>query len=445
MISPARDTALDILLRVEHHGAFASELLHSDRLSRLSTQDRGLATELVMGVLRWRSRLDEAISTVSSQKLSKLDPEVLESLRLAAYQIGFLQRIPAHAAVNDSVELVKRKKKRSAAPFVNGVLRKLIATKSAFEPVLAPGPKTIPELVTMYAHPLWLVDRWASRYGLQAAEAICSHNQQVPTTSIHVTDDAVLPELEDAGIKLEPGSLVSNARRVTSGDITKTRALLEGRIAIQDEASQLIAMLVGRGERLLDCCAAPGGKTAILAERNPQSAVLAAEIHEHRAQTMQQRLRRHANVKVITADTTSLTGEKDFDRILADVPCSGTGTLARNPEIKWRLQPSDLADLHARQVNILRAALTKLKPGGRLVYSTCSLETEENEQVVTDALSGETRYEILELRSELEQLRNEGETSFPDPALLLDGPFLRTLPGKFPADGFFATLIQRIF
>ncbi len=170
MISPARDVALDILLRVAQHGAFASELLHSERLEKLTAQDRGLCTELVMGVLRWRSRLDEVLASVSSQKLAKLDAEVLEALRLAAYQIGFLARIPAHAAVNESVELVKRKKKRSAAPFVNAVLRKVLAKKSLFEPTLVPGPKTLPDIVALYAHPLWMVERWADRYGLVAAE-----------------------------------------------------------------------------------------------------------------------------------------------------------------------------------------------------------------------------------------------------------------------------------
>ena len=437
-VSPARDAALDILLRVEQ-GGFASELLHSDRLDRLSPQDRGLATELVMGVLRWRSRLDEAIADVSSQKLSKLDPEVLESLRLAAYQIGFLAKIPPHAAVNDAVELVKRKKKKSAAPFVNAVLRKLLKKKDLVEPLLAPGPKTIPELSALYAHPLWLVDRWAAQFGLEAADQICKYNQHVPPTAIHLADQAVEAELANVGITLAPGHLLSNARTVTAGDVTKTLAFTEGRVQIQDEASQLVALLAGRGQRLLDCCAAPGGKTAILAERNPQSEIVATELHPHRAEALRRRLRSRANVTVTTVDFVQAELPGEFDRILADVPCSGTGTLARNPEIKWRLTAADLADLHRRQVAILRAALAKLRPGGRLLYSTCSLEPEENQEVIREAAAG---FSLQPIADDLAALRNEG-LLIADPQQLTEGEFLRILPGRFSTDGFFAAILTR--
>jgi 16S rRNA (cytosine967-C5)-methyltransferase len=443
VISPARDVALDILLRVAQHGAFASELLHSERLERLTPQDRGLCTELVMGVLRWRSRLDEVLASVSSQRLAKLDAEVLEALRLAAYQIGFLARIPAHAAVNESVELVKRKKKRSAAPFVNAVLRKVLASKGVFEPTLVPGPKTLPDVVALYAHPLWMVERWADRYGLDAAEQICVYNQQVPPTAVHVADDPVVKELEAAGVTLEPGVLLRGARRVVSGDVTSTGTFAEGRVSIQDEASQLVAVLVGRGERLLDCCAAPGGKTAILAERNVQSSVIAADIHEHRTRAMKERLKSKLNVEVVTGDATTLNFTANFDRVLADVPCSGTGTLARHPEIKWRLRPDELKEFHSRQVGILRAALQKLKPGGRLVYSTCSLEPEENEQVVEDVLRELPQYFVVDASSELQSLAREGELTLRDAAALVDGKFLRVLPGRFATDGFFAAVIER--
>ncbi len=440
MLSPARDVALDVLLRVEQ-GGFASELLHSERLDKLSPADRGLCTELVMGVLRWRSRLDEAIASVSSQKLSKLDDEVLESLRLATYQIVFLQRIPAHAAVNDSVELVKRKKKKSAAPFVNAVLRKLLARKDVFEPALSSGPITIPDLVLMQAHPLWLVERWAKRYGLEPAAKICANDQSIPATAIHVSGDSAVSELEAEGIKLEPGVLMRSARRIAAGDVTKTKAFDEGRIWIQDEGSQLVAALVGRGERLLDCCAAPGGKTAILAERNPQSLITAAEIHEHRARTMQKRLQSRTNVNVITADATKLT-EGNFDRILTDVPCSGTGTLARNPEIKWRLKPADLVDLHRRQVAILSSALSKLSPGGRVIYSSCSLEPEENEHVIDEVIQS-SHFCVCNVKDQLALLQREGELVYHDLNGLIDGDYLRTLPGRVPADGFFAAIIER--
>jgi 16S rRNA (cytosine967-C5)-methyltransferase len=436
-VSPARDAALDILLRVEQ-GAFASELLHSERLDELSPQDRGLATELVMGVLRWRARLDEAIADLSSQPLKKLDPEVLESLRLAGYQIGFLAKIPVHAAVNDAVELVKRKKKKSAAPFVNAVLRKLLTKKQLIEPLLAPGPKTIPEVSALYSHPLWLVDRWAAQFGLETAERICAYDQQVPPTAIHLTDPTVEAELVAAGINLAAGRLLSCARIVSGGDITKTAAFAKGRVQIQDEASQLVALLTGRGQRLLDCCAAPGGKTAVLAERNPEAEIVATELHEHRAEAMRERLRLRLNVTVMAGDFVETNLDADFDRVLADVPCSGTGTLARNPEIRWRLTAEDLADLHRRQVAILKAALAKLGSGGKLVYSTCSLEPEENEEVIREAGTGFTP---LPIGNELAALRAEG-LLLANPQQLITGNFLRILPGQFGTDGFFAAMLQ---
>ena len=450
-VSPARDAALDILLRVEQ-GGFASELLHSERLDRLSPQDRGLTTELVLGVLRWRSLLDEAIADVSSQKLGKLDAEVLESLRLAAYQIRFLTRVPAHAVVNDAVELVKRKKKKSAAPFVNAVLRKLLKQQQTTPLKPKEGLNGAPTAISHgYAHPLWMVERWAARYGLEAAERICAYDQQVPPTAIRFGDPTAEQELVAAGIKLAPGRLLASARIVTDGDVTKTAAFEAGRVQIQDEGSQLVAMLVGRGERLLDCCAAPGGKTAILAERNPQATVVAAELHEHRARELRERMAARRNVEVTTADAARLNVAGDFDRVLADVPCSGTGTLARNPEIKWRLRPhisqrqgdmghddDDLADLHARQVAILRGALSKLRPGGRLVYSTCSLEPEENEDVVS-----EVGAKVLPVGDELEALRREGTLILSDFETITDGPFLRILPGAFGTDGFFAAVMGR--
>jgi 16S rRNA (cytosine967-C5)-methyltransferase len=241
-------------------------------------------------------------------------------------------------------------------------------------------------------------------------------------------------------MELAAGQLLRSARIVASGDVTKTSAFSQGQglVQIQDEGSQLVAMLAGRGERLLDCCAAPGGKTAILSERNPNSSIVAIELHEHRARPMQERLKHRANISVMRADATKLTLSADFDRALADVPCSGTGTLARNPEIKWRLSPDNLADLHRRQVAILRAALAKLRPGGRALYSTCSLEPEENEAVVAEV--GAT---LLPIASELEMLRREGELLIVDAARLIDGPFLRVLPGEFGTDGFFAALLTR--
>ena len=460
MPSPAREAAFDILLRVEQQEAFASELLHSDRVDKLSFQDRALCTELVMSTLRWRSRLDFGIGAVSSQPLGKLDPEVLTALRLGAYQIAFL-RLPARAAVNESVELVKRARRRYSVPFANAVLRKLADKPELMEPVLSPGPKTVLDISALQAHPLWLVERWAERFGIEKTDSICAFNQQVPVTAVRFTHPHPSPkpgervgqpqeisaeidkELRREAIELEPGALLTSARRVVKGDITKTRAFREGRVVIQDEASQLVALLVGTGERLLDCCAAPGGKTAIMAERNPEAEIIAADIHPRRAALLMERLSGAPNVTVMAADATELPICGLFDGVLADVPCSGTGTLARNPEIKWHLALEDLADLHARQVEILSAALQHARPGGRVVYSTCSLEAEENAQVVEEVLQANPEFKVVHCREALEFLKESGELAWKDLDSLMEGRYLRTLPGMQPCDGFFAAIVAK--
>jgi 16S rRNA (cytosine967-C5)-methyltransferase len=437
-ISPARIAAFDILLRVEQQDAFASELLHSDRLEKLSAADRGLTTEIVMGVLRWRSRLDTAILSFAQRPVSKLDVEVLTALRIATYQLQYLDRIPAHAAISDSVDLVKRAHKRSAAPFVNAVLRKIAANNA---------PTTVPRqdltsLADELAHPAWMVDRWIAKFGAEYAALICSHDQHVPPLTLRIDNANAEEELKRDGIELSAGALLSGARIVTGGDLFKAKAVLEGRVFIQDEASQLVAALVGNGSRLLDCCAAPGGKTAALAARNPTAEIIAAELHAHRVELLRKRVH-SPNVRVIQADALNLPTTGTFDRVLADVPCSGTGTLARNPEIKWRLKLDDLVDLHARQVAILKAALTHLAPGGRAVYSTCSLEREENELVVEESLRDAPEYRVLDCREELEHLRLNGELVWEDLDSLLSGKFMRTIPGLHPCDGFFAAVIER--
>ena len=442
-LSPARTAAFDILLRVERDSSYASELLHADTYIHLSPQDHALSMELVMGVLRWRSRLDAEIAPASSQPLSKLDLEILIALRLALYQFRSLDRVPKRAALHESVELVKRARKRSAAPFVNAVLRKL----SAAAPLPIPSPDSAETIASALAHPVWLVKRWIHHYGLAAAAQICRHNQRIPPTTIRLRTPTAETELNAQGIKLEPGSLLASACRVLSGDITKTKAFRQADIVIQDEASQLVATLVGRAQgqvRILDCCAAPGGKTLAIADQNPTAEITAVEIHPHRARLLQNLVSgSKQKIATLIADATSIPFTSPYHRILADVPCSGTGTLSRNPEIKWRLKREDLSDLQARQRAILHSALAHLSPGGRLVYSTCSLEKEENEDVVEPMLAQENAIHVLDCRSELDQLNKSGDLVWPDPASLTRGPYLRTIPGIHPCDGFFAAILEK--
>ncbi len=193
---------------------------------------------------------------------------------------------------------------------------------------------------------------------------------------------------------------------------------------------------------ILDCCAAPGGKTRLLAERNPEASIVAVELHPHRARLLR-KLVPAKNVQIITADIRTLPTAELFDRVLVDVPCSGTGTLARNPDIKWRLRPEDIFDLQVRQLAILQSAMQQVAPGGRLIYSTCSLEPDENQSVLDSALSSNSSFHLEDCREQLRELHSCGELSWKDTDSLTSGPYLRTIPGVHPCDGFFAAILQK--
>lgn len=405
-----------------------------------------------MGVLRWRSLLDSKIAKTSAQPISKLDPEILIALRLALYQIRWLDRIPARAAIHESVELVKRARKRSAAPFVNAVLRKLAsgARPSLKGPQFEIDPTSVEALAASSAHPPWLVERWSQAYGLDAAFRICQHNQSVPNTAIRLRTPGAEDKLRAEQIELARGSLLASARLVLKGDIARAAKLQRGYFVIQDEASQLVAGLVADGAEILDCCAAPGGKTLAIADRNPDSTITAVELHTHRARLLRQLLSAQSpgdgntgRIEVVGADALNLPFSRRFDRILADVPCSGTGTLSRNPEIKWRITLEDVNELQTRQTAILRSAMDRVAAAGRIIYSTCSLEREENEVVIERCLAGNSSCRIVDCRFELERLRQEGQLIWPDISSLTSGPYLRTLPGVHPCDGFFAAVLEK--
>jgi 16S rRNA (cytosine967-C5)-methyltransferase len=461
-VSPARIAAFNILLRVERESSYAVELLHGFLLDELSAVDRNLTTEIVMGVLRWRSVLDEQIASRVDKPLTKFDVEVITALRVGAYQLLFLDRIPAHAAINESVELVKKARKRSAAGMVNAVLRRIgkqtspnnvlvnrgsevrlregIASATPKEPLNAAPLGAQAPRNAINAHPAWLVERWEGTYGREAARGICSYDQTGPKTVIRA-DENLIEELASEAVRLEPGRLLEDACAVVSGDITRTRAYRDKRLAIQDEGSQLVALLLGHGQRILDCCAAPGGKTRIVAEQNAKSTVIATELHPHRA-TLMKRLVPQSNIHIIAIDIRTMPFAIPFDRILVDAPCTGTGTLARNPEIKWRLTADDISRMQAYQIEILSAAVNQLAAGGQLLYSTCSLESEENETVMEQVLRDNHSLRLLDMRARLAELHNQGAL-LATPESLVRGPYLRTIPGVHSCDGFFAALIER--
>ena len=445
-ISPARKAAFNVLLAVERGHSHSDDLLRGKAVNALSPADRNLATALVLGVLRWQIRLDHQLYALLSRPNAKLDAEIRIALRLGAFQILYMDRIPARAAIDESVELAKQAGHRFASGMVNAVLRKLGAA-----PQLQLPEENAAEVALAQAHPAWMVERWAQFYGMEAARAICCHGQSQPALTVRLATPAVEAELVAAGIHLEAGDLLTAARIVVSGDVTE---FLKGRVRLQDEGSQLVAELACgcRDEKvksILDCCAAPGGKTMILAERNPTARIVAMESSAPRLEQLRKRLAHLGDgVECRLADATALTEEAAYDLALADVPCSGTGTLGRNPEIRHRLRVDDLARQSERQRAILTAAVRAVRPGGRVVYSTCSLEPEENEQVVAVVLAATPKARLVSLEASIDEVLREGILADKGAerlrgALTPEG-FLRLLPGRFHADGFFVALIERI-
>jgi 16S rRNA (cytosine967-C5)-methyltransferase len=452
-ISPARKIAYDVLGRVEGEGAYASDLLHAELGARVKPADAALATELTLGVLRQRMLLDFLLELHLEKTVERLDLPVAIALRLGAYQLRFLQRIPASAAVNESVELVKKARKTSAASLVNAVLRRVAEeSKIAAEKLLPPDIPGAERLAIVHSHPAWMIERWLARFGEARTIALLEADNRAPRLSCTLSDPAlrqeVLRALEQAGLRVEPGTLLRDAFSVSGGSAARTAEFRAGRISIQDEASQAIALLAGvrAGNRVLDLCAAPGGKTQSLARAaGSEGLVVAADRYGHRLRAMAAQLDRLglSNVRLVQLDASQGLpfGEK-FDRILLDAPCSGTGTLARHPEIRWRLRREQFAEFHALQARMLRVALAHLAPGGRLVYSTCSIEPEENEDAIAEILRGASGVSRVPRAEMIGALGPHLAPGIPASELFDDAGQFRTLPGEQQTDGFFAASLE---
>ena len=382
VISPARTVAFDVLKSV-HAGGYASDLLLAKSM-QLDSRDAGLASEVVFGCLRRQAQLDFLIDHFAGRPL-KLEPDIRIALRMAVYQIRHLDRVPKHAAVSESVELVKRAHKRSAVGLANAVLRKVGGV-----------PVRWPDRATALSCPGWLLARWGIQFGADSAEAIARAALNKPETWVRSKEPA--PNLEPTEA---PGCY-----RLRSGDPPAGAR-------IQDIGSQSIVPLLNlqAGQRFLDLCAAPGNKTAQALEAGVEG--IACDLHWNRIRSIDRIDAR----RVVLDASAPLPFRDTFDRILVDAPCTGTGTLARNPEIKWRILPSDMPRLQALQIRILRNALGALSPSGRLVYSTCSLEREENADVVDAVLRDRAGFKVTETRERI--------------------------PGREPGDGFFAAAIER--
>jgi 16S rRNA (cytosine967-C5)-methyltransferase len=419
-ISPARSAAFRVLMQVETSSAHSDDLLHGAALQKLSQADRNLATALVMGVLRWQIALDAELARLLDRPDQPLPDEIVIALRLGALQLRHMDRIPPHAALSESVELVRAAGHPNAAGLVNAILRKLSAKPAPGKPLV----ESIDTIAKRLGHPAWMVRRWEGVYGREAALAICEFDQHEPTRGDLFVLDRIAEEVD--------AHLVDDGSRLIA---------------------ELAAISHASPERIWDACAAPGGKTSVLARRHRNAELLATDISARRLQSMRRRIETELPdraIRTLEADATQLpTSEGNFDLILCDLPCSGTGTLARNPEIRHRLEPSEFERQALRQRDILSAALKRLQPGGRLVYSTCSLEPEENEEVVKSVLARtdiQKNLRAIPIAELLERLRTSSVIRDDADHLkhLVRGDTLRTLSGaNFRGDGFFAAAFAR--
>ncbi len=425
MIAPARLASFDILCQIETRAAFSDYLLNAARIAAMSPRDRNLTREIVYGTLRWQGLIDHVIMKTSSRP--ELDPGVRILLRMSVYQMLYLNRVPHHAVVHDAVEISKGQLRSGTPGFINGVLRRLSQKRPWAE---AAFERDFPPWVRV-SLPSWLWHRWTARFGEARATEYALSLNRPPRMALRLAGEAIGRENLIAHghlSELVPGALLIDTDLPRPSPDTLLKA--------QDEASQLIPHLLGpiAGWKIWDACAAPGGKAAILSSMcGREGSVTATDIHPARARRLRGVVDRTLGFDVLVADARQAPPfRKKFDAVLADVPCSGLGTLRRNPEIKWRFNPDQLGSIQPTQEQILASASEAVRSGGLLIYSTCSTEPEENEQVVHAFLRTHPEFRLRRPSSP------PGIESW-----LGSDDMLRTFPGERPWDGFFAALLAR--
>lgn len=415
-------------------------------------RDRALVTELAGGTFRWLAALDHVVGRAAERPIARIDPEVLTVLRLGAYQLLYLDRVPPAAAVNESVRLVKQVGRTSAAGFVNAVLRRVAAIRRAPGlPPLRDGAADrdtgLAYLSVTASHPRWLAERWLDRYGLPAAADWVRFNNTSPPLTLRAnrlrtTRDELAERLAEHDVRTEPTRFAPDGLTVVSGNPFRAPPAGRGLFLAQDEASQLVAELVGArpGERILDACAAPGGKTAAIAGAMGRCGMLvAADLRPARLRLLRGTL---AGLGAAVTGVVRLDLSRGapfapvFDRVIVDAPCSGLGVLRRDPEIRWRRRPGDLPRFAAGQLSMASHAADAVRPGGVLVYATCSSEPEENEDVVAA---------FLDARPDFQPAHPDGDGRVA-PGLrgvLDDRGRLVTTPFRHGLDAFFAVVLRR--
>jgi 16S rRNA (cytosine967-C5)-methyltransferase len=397
-------------------------------------RDRALAGEIATGTLRWQSAFDHVIATFAGRPLRKLDSEVIDILRLTIFQLLHLDRVPASAAVKDAVDMAGKAGKRSAAGLVNALLRRVTRERGKLPLPVRPADLSdrgaaLAYLSITLSHPEWLVARWLDRHGFAETEAWARfNNSSAPLTiranTLKITRDDLAGALRGAGIETEPAGRAPDGLIVRRGNPLQTPLCEEGLFFVQDEASQLVGEFAGArpGERILDACASPGGKTtAMAAAMKGEGLVVASDVRARRVGLLAQSVRHSGagNIRIVQADAAwPLPFGGRFDRVLLDAPCSGLGTVRRDPDIKWRRTEAELTGLARGQVVMLEHGGEAVADGGRLIYATCSSEPEENEGVVETFLS---------LHPEFRQ----------------DGAPFRTLPFRDGLEAFFAAMLVK--
>ncbi len=447
MITP-RGLAFSILQHLAQGSGYPDRLLRGTlrRHSGLDPRDRALVTELVYGVLRWQGRLDWHIDQLSRLRPEKIAPPIRILLRMALYQLFFLDRIPPHAAVNEAVSLCKATQPAHLVRFVNGILREAVRRGTEWNWPSEEGPPD-ERIAVLQSHPVWFVRRCIQEFGAPETEALCEANNRPAPMVLRVNPllssvEAVWEALKEEGIEADPSSCLPGAvrLRLPKHDISTTRPYREGWIQIQDEASQLIAHLLSPkpGERVLDLCAGFGGKSTHLAIlMGNRGEIVAVDRSAWKLEDLEDNARRQGItiIRTLPRDVLELRSETLglFDRVLVDAPCSGFGVLRRNPDIKWRRHPKDPYRFSRLQEDLIRKAAELVRPGGVLVYATCTLFGEENEAVAL-AFLGEHPDWIQEAA---------GPNLPGGEQLWTAGPFLRTWPHRHDLDGFFGARFRK--
>ena len=444
-MTSARLAAARALLSLERGRTTLTAEMERERTDIPDVRDRALFLEITAGTMRWRAEIDACIAAASRRSIDDLMPEVRAVLRSGAYQLLHLDRVPAHAAVSESVEVVRAIGQPRAAGLVNAVLRRLTGpnARRALPPKPADGAgvtAVLDYLSVSLSHPRWLVQRWLNRVGFEATERWCLFNNAPPHITVRpvaaVSTDDLRGQFSEADVAATPSRFVDRALQLAPGGLGRLDAALRESLIVQDEGSLLVALGAGvtEGETVLDACAAPGGKTLVFAEAVGASGrVIASDIRPARVATLRAQLQRAAHrVPILALDVSSpLPFEAVFDRVILDAPCSGLGTLRRDPDIKWSRQESDLGPFAVAQSKMLDQAAAAVRPGGRLIYATCSSEPDENESVVDAFLKRTPAFAVEPISHPI------------DPRLISARGFLETLPPRDELDAFFAAKLVR--